>query len=98
MELYVVGLLLYEPAQTEIYTYRHTLALHDALPISGAAGLKEVVIGMAPRGRLNVLINIMGKPPHMLFGEFEGKFEHESPTHSGDVKYRSEEHTSELQY
>ncbi|PKM16256.1 MAG: 2-oxoglutarate dehydrogenase E1 component [Gammaproteobacteria bacterium HGW-Gammaproteobacteria-2] len=54
---------------------------------AGSAGLKEVVIGMAHRGRLNVLINIMGKPPHLLFAEFEGKFEHESPTHSGDVKY-----------
>ncbi|PKM07916.1 MAG: 2-oxoglutarate dehydrogenase E1 component [Gammaproteobacteria bacterium HGW-Gammaproteobacteria-4] len=54
---------------------------------AGSAKVKEMVIGMAHRGRLNVLINIMGKPPHMLFAEFEGKFEHESPTHSGDVKY-----------
>jgi len=54
---------------------------------AGTAKMKEVVIGMAHRGRLNVLINIMGKPPHMLFAEFEGKFEHEDPSHTGDVKY-----------
>lgn len=50
--------------------------------------VKEMVIGMAHRGRLNVLINTLGKPPHQLFAEFEGK--HEGPvdaTRSGDVKY-----------
>jgi len=56
---------------------------------AGSAGVKEMVIGMAHRGRLNVLVNTLGKPPRMLFDEFEGKFEH--PTHdrahTGDVKY-----------
>ncbi len=55
---------------------------------SGADGVKDVVIGMAHRGRLNVLVNTLGKPPHKLFAEFEGKFEHnDDPAHSGDVKY-----------
>jgi 2-oxoglutarate dehydrogenase E1 component len=54
----------------------------------GDAGIKEVVIGMAHRGRLNVLINIMGKMPSALFSIFEGKLEHtEVDTMSGDVKY-----------
>ena len=46
---------------------------------------KEVIIGMAHRGRLNVLVNIMGKSPQELFEEFEGTID---PMHgSGDVKY-----------
>ena len=54
----------------------------------GGDGIKDVVIGMAHRGRLNVLINTMGKPPHKLFNEFRGQFEHnDDPAHSGDVKY-----------
>ncbi len=52
---------------------------------SGAAGAKEVVIGMAHRGRLNVLVNNLGKIPADLFSEFEGKHSHELS--SGDVKY-----------
>lgn len=51
----------------------------------GGNGCKEVVIGMAHRGRLNVLINIMGKLPEMLFDEFEGRTVKEHT--SGDVKY-----------
>jgi len=50
----------------------------------GAYGAKEIVIGMAHRGRLNVLVNIFGKNPVELFDEFEGKKRYES---SGDVKY-----------
>jgi 2-oxoglutarate dehydrogenase E1 component len=54
----------------------------------GQGGVKEMVIGMAHRGRLNVLINTLGKPPHLLFAEFEGKHDDpEDPAHSGDVKY-----------
>jgi 2-oxoglutarate dehydrogenase E1 component len=54
----------------------------------GENGVKDVVIGMAHRGRLNVLINTLGKPTEKLFGEFEGKFDHpDTPEHSGDVKY-----------
>jgi 2-oxoglutarate dehydrogenase E1 component len=52
---------------------------------TGAHGAKEVVIGMAHRGRLNVLVNTLGKIPADLFSEFEGKHSHELS--SGDVKY-----------
>lgn len=56
---------------------------------AGEAGVKETVIGMAHRGRLNVLVNTLGKPPRVLFDEFEGKFEHHhgDRAHTGDVKY-----------
>ncbi|MFN3963983.1 MAG: 2-oxoglutarate dehydrogenase E1 component [Silanimonas lenta] len=55
---------------------------------AGAAGVKDMVIGMAHRGRLNVLVNTLGKPPSKLFDEFEGRFDHpDDPAHSGDVKY-----------
>ncbi|KRE90599.1 2-oxoglutarate dehydrogenase subunit E1 [Frateuria sp. Soil773] len=60
----------------------------DVVRAAGDNGIKELVIGMAHRGRLNVLVNILGKPPKTLFNEFEGKFEHpDDPAHSGDVKY-----------
>lgn len=51
----------------------------------GKAGIKEMVVGMAHRGRLNVLVNILGKKPSELFSEFEGK--HAVGLDSGDVKY-----------
>ncbi len=55
---------------------------------AGSQGVKEIVIGMAHRGRLNVLVNTMGKPPHQLFAEFEGRHDGpDDPAHSGDVKY-----------
>ncbi len=52
---------------------------------AGASGVKEIVIGMAHRGRLNVLVNILGKTPAELFAEFEGTKDVEELT--GDVKY-----------
>lgn len=52
---------------------------------SAKYGVKEVIIGMAHRGRLNVLVNTMGKEPSEIFAAFEGKGI--SKTHSGDVKY-----------
>lgn len=52
---------------------------------SAKYGVKEVIIGMAHRGRLNVLVNTMGKEPSQIFAAFEGKGI--SKTHSGDVKY-----------
>ncbi len=48
-------------------------------------GVEEIVLGMAHRGRLNVLVNILGKAPSSLFKEFEGKVDHGGRT--GDVKY-----------
>ncbi|MEZ5541106.1 MAG: 2-oxoglutarate dehydrogenase E1 component [Pseudomonadota bacterium] len=52
---------------------------------AGEQGIKEIVIGMSHRGRLNVLVNILGKLPSMLFSEFEGQ--HSKELTSGDVKY-----------
>jgi len=62
--------------------------LDEMLQRLGEHGVKETVIGMAHRGRLNVLVNIFGKKPSILFEEFEGK-RSASPTKngSGDVKY-----------
>jgi len=59
--------------------------LDHLLQRCGAQGVEEAVIGMAHRGRLNVLVNILGKPPRMLFAEFEGI--HAGRLTSGDVKY-----------
>ena len=56
--------------------------------VGGEDDVGEMVIGMAHRGRLNVLVNTLGKPPLELFDEFEGKYHHpDDPDHSGDVKY-----------
>jgi len=59
--------------------------LDHLLQRCGAQGVQEAVIGMAHRGRLNVLVNILGKQPKMLFAEFEGI--HAGHLTSGDVKY-----------
>ena len=52
---------------------------------AGAAGVQETIIGMAHRGRLNVLVNTLGKMPADLFSEFEGKYA--KYLSAGDVKY-----------
>ena len=59
--------------------------LDELVMHAGKQGVKEVVIGMAHRGRLNVLVNIMGKLPAELFSEFEGTKNVKELT--GDVKY-----------
>jgi 2-oxoglutarate dehydrogenase E1 component len=59
--------------------------LDTVIENAGAHGAKEVVIGMAHRGRLNVLVNNLGKIPADLFSEFEGK--HADELSAGDVKY-----------
>ncbi|MGH8725398.1 MAG: 2-oxoglutarate dehydrogenase E1 component [Burkholderiales bacterium] len=59
--------------------------LDNLLQRAGAAGVQELVIGMAHRGRLNVLVNTLGKMPKDLFSEFEGK--HADDLMAGDVKY-----------
>ena len=61
-------------------------ALEAVLRKGGALGTEEFVIGMAHRGRLNVLANIMHKPVSRIFSEFEGK-EYEDEDLLGDVKY-----------
>jgi 2-oxoglutarate dehydrogenase E1 component len=65
-----------------------TIVLLDAL-LDAAAGsaVAEVVMGMAHRGRLNVLANIVGKSYREIFEEFEGNLDPESVQGSGDVKY-----------
>jgi len=59
--------------------------LDDLVQEAGRGGVEEVVIGMAHRGRLNVLVNVLGKAPGKLFSEFEGKYD--LHVGSGDVKY-----------
>jgi 2-oxoglutarate dehydrogenase E1 component len=58
--------------------------LTEMVQRGGSLGAQEMVLGMAHRGRLNVLINILGKNPSELFAEFEGRASYEK---SGDVKY-----------
>ncbi len=60
-------------------------ALDEVIQRGGEKGVQEIVIGMAHRGRLNVLVNILGKMPQELFAEFEGRHGDDLP--SGDVKY-----------
>ena len=60
-------------------------AMDELIQQAGAQGVQEVVIGMAHRGRLNVLVNTMGKLPADLFAEFDHTAPEELP--AGDVKY-----------
>jgi 2-oxoglutarate dehydrogenase E1 component len=61
--------------------------LDDMIQQGGKAGIHEIVIGMAHRGRINVLVNILGKAPQELFEEFEGNYDLDELKGSGDVKY-----------
>jgi len=61
--------------------------LDDLIQQGGKEGLEEIVVGMAHRGRINVLINVLGKSPEELFSEFEGIYDDEMEDRSGDVKY-----------
>ncbi len=61
------------------------VSMDEIIQQAGVIGIKEVVIGMAHRGRLNVLVNSMGKLPADLFAEFDHTAPEELP--SGDVKY-----------
>jgi len=62
-------------------------ALDELIRRASSHDVEEVVIGMAHRGRLNVLVNVLGKSPKDLFDEFEGKITAEDLRFSGDVKY-----------
>ena len=60
-------------------------SMDEIVQHGGTQGIQEFVIGMAHRGRLNVLVNTLGKMPSELFAEFEGHHADDLP--SGDVKY-----------
>jgi 2-oxoglutarate dehydrogenase E1 component len=62
-------------------------SLNDLIQQGGQAGIEEFVLGMAHRGRLNVLVNVLGKSPAELFSEFEGRYDANHLRGSGDVKY-----------
>jgi 2-oxoglutarate dehydrogenase E1 component len=61
--------------------------LDELVQQGGKMGVEEVIIGMAHRGRLNVLVNLLGKSPKDLFSEFEGQYDLAKLRGSGDVKY-----------
>jgi len=61
--------------------------LDELVQGAGTRGVSDVVLGMAHRGRLNVLVNVLGKAPVELFSEFEHQGELDARTGSGDVKY-----------
>ena len=61
------------------------VSLDELIRAAGSVGVQEIVIGMAHRGRLNVLVNTLGKAPKSLFSEFEGQ--HAEDLSAGDVKY-----------
>ena len=61
--------------------------LDDLIRDGGTRGIEDIVIGMAHRGRLNVLVNVLGKEPSVLFSEFEGNYDLRKLQGSGDVKY-----------
>ena len=61
--------------------------LDELIQEGGKSGVRELVIGMAHRGRINVLVNVLGKSPEELFEEFEGNIDPAEMKGSGDVKY-----------
>jgi 2-oxoglutarate dehydrogenase E1 component len=63
------------------------LALDTIVQNSERRGIKEIVMGMAHRGRLNVLANVLNKPLDVIFNEFQGNFAPDSVGGNGDVKY-----------
>jgi 2-oxoglutarate dehydrogenase E1 component len=62
-------------------------SLDDLVQQGGKNNIEETIIGMAHRGRLNVLVNLLGKSPKDLFSEFEGQYDLAKLRGSGDVKY-----------
>ena len=63
--------------------------LDELIEHASEKGIKELVVGMAHRGRLNVLVNVLGKLPGALFEEFEGTAKMTPMASAGDVKYHS---------
>ena len=63
-------------------------AMEQIIKRGGALGVRDIVVGMPHRGRLNILANVMGKPFRAIFNEFQGgSFKPEDVDGSGDVKY-----------
>ncbi len=63
-------------------------AMEQIIKRGGALGVKEIIVGMPHRGRLNILANVMSKPYRAIFNEFQGgSFKPEDVDGSGDVKY-----------
>jgi 2-oxoglutarate dehydrogenase E1 component len=63
------------------------VAIDTIINVGSLMGIEEVVIGMAHRGRLNVLCNVMGKTYEQIFNEFEGNIDINAIEGQGDVKY-----------
>ncbi|WP_018126828.1 multifunctional oxoglutarate decarboxylase/oxoglutarate dehydrogenase thiamine pyrophosphate-binding subunit/dihydrolipoyllysine-residue succinyltransferase subunit [Balneola vulgaris] len=61
--------------------------IHAMLNRAAKNDIQKIFLGMAHRGRLNILVNIMNKPYHKVFAEFEGNIDPDSIQGSGDVKY-----------
>ncbi len=61
--------------------------IHFMLEKAGEVDIEKIFMGMAHRGRLNILVNIMNKPYHRVFAEFEGNVDPDTIQGSGDVKY-----------
>lgn len=61
--------------------------METLVDVGSALGMEEVVVGMAHRGRLNMLANFMGKQAEMIFSEFEGHRDENNSFFDGDVKY-----------
>ena len=63
-------------------------AMEQIIKRGGALGVKDIIIGMPHRGRLNILANVLSKPYRAIFNEFQGgSFKPEDVDGSGDVKY-----------
>ena len=61
--------------------------MHFLMMRAGETGVEKFYLGMAHRGRLNILVNVMNKPYHKVFADFEGNIDPDTIQGSGDVKY-----------
>src|SRR5690625_7306769 len=68
--------------------------IHFLLEQAGEEGIEKFFLGMAHRGRLNILVNIMNKPYRTVFADFEGNIDPATIQGSGDVKYHLGAHGS----
>src|SRR5690606_20806004 len=61
--------------------------MHAMVEKGAGSGIEKVVLGMAHRGRLNILVNLLNKPYRKVFADFEGNIDPATIQGSGDVKY-----------